>query len=497
MTTPYDGTEDVMSKYAPEGCTTEQDVLDGIDEIEKRDRNKYCTDVQMARIDNDGQAKMAWLKRVATFQIVLNFIEEAMQTVPPSDKIDKRKASYTQMKKQSQKAYDALDGGTRLHAGDSSSSRLKRPKVPEIPKFDVHNKHGMQTFLNSMELLSHSYKFNDDKELAQFYLNNLTENSKQTIFAIYPMNDASFYENSKAVIKYLKGFINPNVRLNAQNELRTLKMTESGGLYAYFKSFTKLIADLGDGALSNEMQVNQFIAGLNANAIQNTNLLMHMHTFFRSQPTSTITELYAEADKMISLAKTNNGFNGNGKRAGPAPRPHQRDNGFKQKRPYNGNTSSQAYTPKDNKPPQPNTPASGVVCGKCQHKGHFARDCTAIFSTTGKFLGTGTPPANHYWTKKNAADAKATKKTAMVNTPPQQQRQQPPQQRPQPPQQQQQQYEKKKKKTVGAITLADLSFPPGFSPPRSTPVLDILEGSVSEPYPPDPPLVSGDFPFVS
>jgi hypothetical protein len=67
----------------------------------------------------------------------------------------------------------------------------------------------------------------------------------------------------------------------------------------------------------------------------------------------------------------------------------------------------------------------------------------------------------------------------MVNTPPQQQRQQPPQQRPQPPQQQQQ-YEKKKKKTVGAITLANLSFPPGFSPPRSTPVLDILEGSVSE-----------------
>jgi hypothetical protein len=105
----------------------------------------------------------------------------------------------------------------------------------------------MQTFLNSMELLSHSYKFNDDKELAQFYLNNLTENSKQTIFAIYPMNDTNFYESSNAVIKYLKGFINPNVRLNAQNELRTLKMTESGGLYAYFKTFTKLIADLRRG----------------------------------------------------------------------------------------------------------------------------------------------------------------------------------------------------------------------------------------------------------
>jgi hypothetical protein len=186
MTTPYDGTEDVMSKYAPEGCTTEDDVIDGIDEIEKRDRNKYCTDVQMARIDNDGQSKMAWLKRVATFQIILNFIEEAMQTVPPSVKIDKYKANYTLMKKQSQKAYDALNGETRLHAGST-------------------------------------------------------------------------------------------------------------------------------------------------------------------------------------------------------PQPQQRDNSFKQKRPFNGNTSSQAYTPRDNsfnKPPQPNTSARGAVCSKCQHKGHFARDCTAANNNT-------------------------------------------------------------------------------------------------------------------
>jgi hypothetical protein len=197
--------------------------------------------------------------------------------------------------------------------------------------------------------------------------------------------------------------------------------------------------------------------------------------------------LYTEADKVISLAKTNNGFNGNEKRAGPAPRPQQRDNNnsFKQKRPFNGNTSSQAYTQRDNsfkQQPQPNTSARDAVCNKCQHKGHCARDCTSTFSTTGKFLGTGAPPANHHWTKTNAANAKAAKKAAMVNTPPQQQRQQPPQQqRQQPPQQQQQQYQKKKK-TVGAITLADTSFPPGFSPVRDTPVLDILEGSVSSDF---------------
>jgi hypothetical protein len=93
--------------------------------------------------------------------------------------------NYTTMMKQSQKALNHLQGVTR-EAGETS--RLKRPKTPEIPKFDVH-KPGMQTFLNSMELLSHSYKFTDDKELAQFYLNNLTENSKTTIFTIYPLSD--------------------------------------------------------------------------------------------------------------------------------------------------------------------------------------------------------------------------------------------------------------------------------------------------------------------
>jgi len=195
MITPYDGTEDVLNKYSPGGCNTEDDVIKGIDEIEKRDRNKYCNDTEMARITNDGISIMAWLKRITIFQLILNFINEAMLTVPPSAKIDKIKANYAVMQKQSQKALDALQGVTRLHAGETST-RLKRPKVPEIPKFDVHNKQGMQTFLNSMELLSHSYKFNDDKELAQFYRNNLTENSKQTIFTIYPLSDTTFiYEN--------------------------------------------------------------------------------------------------------------------------------------------------------------------------------------------------------------------------------------------------------------------------------------------------------------
>jgi hypothetical protein len=133
--------------------------------------------------------------------------------------------NYTTMMKQSQKALNHLQGVTR-EAGETS--RLKRPKTLEIPKFDVH-KPGMQTFLNSMELLSHSYKFTDDKELAQFYLNNLTENSKTTIFTIYPLSDTSFYESSNAVITYLKSFISPNILINTLRDIRRLKMTEMVG----------------------------------------------------------------------------------------------------------------------------------------------------------------------------------------------------------------------------------------------------------------------------
>ena len=69
-----------------------------------------------------------------------------------------------------------------------------------------------------MQLLSHSYKFTDDKELAQFYLNNLTENSKNNI--IYPLSDTTFYESSNAVITYLKIFISPNIRTHSYSGIK-------------------------------------------------------------------------------------------------------------------------------------------------------------------------------------------------------------------------------------------------------------------------------------
>jgi hypothetical protein len=102
-----------------------------------------------------------------------------------------------------------------------------------------------------------------------------------------------------------------------------------------------------------------------------------------------------------------------------APRSHQRDS-FKQRRPSSGNNVPQQRDTSFKQQPQPSTSMKDVVCNKCQHKGHVAKNCTSAYTKSGKFLGVGPPPPNHHWTKKHAEDAKA-KKAAMVKTPPQQQ----------------------------------------------------------------------------
>ena len=95
-----------------------------------------------------------------------------------------------------------------------SSGPTKRPKKPEIPKFDINTPRGMQTFLNSMELLSQSFTFTNDKELVDFYLNNLTESSKTTILSIYPQITDPFYQSSAAVIAYLQSFVSQSYSIS-------------------------------------------------------------------------------------------------------------------------------------------------------------------------------------------------------------------------------------------------------------------------------------------
>ena len=425
MSSPvHDGTEEVLKVYYPPGGFIDHKaILTAIDLIEGTKTNVYLTDSAMARLTDEGKKKAAHFRRLMTFQLVINLIDESLVIVGPSDEIDDIRANYVDLMKASEKALSHLKGkGASSDAGKSSGSS-KRPKSVDVPKFDV-NKPGMQTFLNSMSLITQSYKFDSDKDIAQYYLNNLTENSKTLIFSIYPLNDKSFYDSSKKVIEFLESFIAPNIRIDALRDIRVLKMTENGGLKTYFKIFNQLVADMGPNQMSQETLVLYFIQGLNPNAVRNTNLNLHMHNYFTSNPTATITNLYAEAHKVISLAGNNNGATGLGKRAGPSDGGQQRP----QQRPRNDYTglSQRPQPPRRPQPQQrqqflrPQQRNPDLWCTNCNNVGHTKEACTSRWTRDGKWIGKGQPPPGDYWTKQHAKD-KA--KVAMVNIP--QPRQQP------------------------------------------------------------------------
>jgi hypothetical protein len=118
MSTPCDGTEDLLKTYTPIGGLSDaKSVMIGIDSIERRGRNKYLTDSEMARITDDGTMKLAFMKRIIVFQMIVNFIELAMGIVPVDSAIQRIKDNYTGMKDLSQKNLDRLQSATSTNAG--------------------------------------------------------------------------------------------------------------------------------------------------------------------------------------------------------------------------------------------------------------------------------------------------------------------------------------------------------------------------------------------
>ena len=240
-------------EYTPEGGFTNDDsILKAIDLVEDTPANNYLSDVKMARIVKSSTLKSVHFQRLRVFQLIVNLINSAQEIVGVSVAITEVKENYERLMNSSLDALYKLNGGAMgpgSNPGEPTNQKLKRPKSVEVPKFDV-SKPGMQTFLNSMALATKSFKFDSDKDLARFYLNNLTESSKTLIFSIYPMN-SPFYENSSAVIKYLESFISPNIGINATSDIRVVKMG-SGGLKAYYNSFTRIVADLGAYSMSQD-----------------------------------------------------------------------------------------------------------------------------------------------------------------------------------------------------------------------------------------------------
>jgi len=396
----FNGTGDPLLLYTPEGGFTNDDsILKAIDLIEDAPANSYISDAKIARITDKGILMSIHFQRLRVFQLVVNLVDASQAIVGISPAITAVKENYQRLMNGSLDELFKINGGAvgkpSTHSGTTTTptnQKLKRPKIVEVPKFDVH-KPGMQTFLNSMSLVTKSFQFDSDKDLARYYLNNLTENSKTLIFSIYPQNDP-FYENSSAVIKYLESFISSNIGIDATRDIRDLKMG-SGGLRAYYNSFTRIVSDLGEYSMSQAQLRVFFIAGLNPNAAHSTNINLHMHTFLGSKPNATITDLYAEAEKVISLTT-----NVLGKRAGPdrgAPRPQQHWE--------RGNTQRQYQQPPQGQP-RPRT-----TCSICGNHGHPAERCTSSWSVEGKWLGKGPPPSKY------VPKSTQFKKTAMVYTP--------------------------------------------------------------------------------
>ena len=212
-----------------------------------------------------------------------------------------------------------------------------------------------------------------------------------------------FYQSSTAVISYLQSFVSQNVKIHALKAIRSLTMGENG-LFTYYQSFNRLVSELGPNALAIDTQVHYFIEGLNSNSVRNTNLNLHMLKFYETKPTATVTDLYTEADKVISLSAGNRKTTPNGQ---PNGQSNGQSSGFRRNR-----HSTPPPRPKsfDGRPPFKGgggggkRPRSNVTCGKCQ-RNHETKDCVASWSKSGTFLGKGTPPANHFWSKQNDKQA--------------------------------------------------------------------------------------------
>jgi len=132
------------------------------------------------------------------------------------------------------------------------------------------------------------------------------------------------------------------------------------------------------------------------------NLNLHMLQFYESKPTATVTDLYAEADKVISLSAGNRKNTSNGQSNGQS-------SGFRRNRHNTPPPRSKSF---DGRPPfkvgggrkTSTRQRPSVTCAKCQ-RDHATKDCRAKWSKTGVWLGQGQPPLNHHWTRENGQQA--------------------------------------------------------------------------------------------
>ena len=155
-----------------------------------------------------------------------------------------------------------------------------------------------------------------------------------------------------------------------------------------------------------DTHVHYFIEGLNSNSVRNTDLNLHMLKFYETKPNATVTDLYTEVDKVISLSADTRKGNSNGRPNNDQNSGYRRDRQRSSPPRSRSNGRSQSRGGGGSKRQRPN-----VTCGKCQ-RNHETKDCVAQWSKTGVYLGKGPPPASHYWAKQNDRQAADSLKVA-------------------------------------------------------------------------------------
>ena len=270
-----------------------------------------------------------------------------------------------------------------------------RPKQPTITKCNLSGG-SVKLFLTSMHTACSTLTFTDDKQKAHYYVNNLTDSSRELLFSVHnPVTDDPWYTTAN-VINYLESFISKNKNSQALQSLRNFTM-QGHQLFVYYQKMSQLISETNSSpetTLSQSLQVRYFVEGLNPNAIP-TNLKLAIDSFLRTNPASTITDLYQHAEHLMDTVygpnhrSSTNNITGNfvipkrGRSGGNQPR-HPNP---KQQRLPSSAARRDDYPRQPPRHPTPGRQPSGNTCQRCGHN-HKTSDCSAQFHISGELLTT-------------------------------------------------------------------------------------------------------------
>ena len=172
-----------------------------------------------------------------------------------------------------------------------------KPKPPKLDACDIFGTK-VDVYLQNVAMYLQNYNLTNDGDIANVYVNNLTQASREHLFNVHPLTDVAFYASSAQVISFLNSFANQSDRASlALSKLRGLSM-KGTGLLKYYQEFTKLLAAIG-WAPNQVESVRFFVEGLNADALPGS---LKLAIFDLSQAAGvSIMNIFSAADSKLVM----------------------------------------------------------------------------------------------------------------------------------------------------------------------------------------------------